>query len=154
MLLSRWMDGLPLEKGGVTLGGIWSFPPALPALPAPPAHLGEMSRSDPSLAGSEFDFELVRTRTWAAVASLLVCALGLNWCSVSSAVRSSPQLSLQLSISPLLHLYDGLSLFTIQTASSLILSRKPVPLQTSTARGSTFSSALDTLHRPSETTLV
>lgn len=47
------------EKGGVTLGGIWSFPPELPALPAPPAQLGEMSRSDPSLAGSEFDFELV-----------------------------------------------------------------------------------------------
>lgn len=44
------MCGLGWGKGGVTLGWIWSFPPALPAPTAPPARFGEMSRNDPSLA--------------------------------------------------------------------------------------------------------
>lgn len=41
------------KKGGVTLGGIWSFPARTARIcPAPPAQLGEMSRNDPSLSVS------------------------------------------------------------------------------------------------------
>lgn len=92
------MDCNAEEEGWVTLGWDLELPACTARNACTARHLGEMSRNDPSLdclAGSDvgltFDSEPIPTLNVGSpsLAFWLVCASGINWCSLVPE-RSSP----------------------------------------------------------------